>query len=279
MNINWILSLFLLPLCYIFGFVVTALITLLDGFAGTFTRYHCVLLTIFTTVSFFDVMSICWWIGVVITLYVSGNYDYIIKQYVTLKRTTENTLKMIKLEKELQLKSIKLTQNDILMIKNTNKMFNYVDNVIDYIQLSYYLIKSKCIYFADNYVITKCNNMNKVINCAIERSFPIMRDNVTLLYELLLDIQPIGKYIIKIREYRDCCLLLGKEESDTAITKNNDSINMDQLNDMNNLIEGMFMSMPSDSKITKSKSKQFDPAKLIASFQTLTKSNKKLDKK
>jgi hypothetical protein len=293
MNINWILSLFLLPLYYIFGFVITALITLLDGFVGTFTKYHCVLFMIFTTISFFDMMSICWWIGVIAVLYFVGNYDRVVGQYVTLKRTIENTLKMIELEKKLQFKSIKLTQNDILMIENTNKMFNYVDNVINYIQSSYDSNRSKLTYFAYSYVITKCDdsvkpsdknnflcdNVNKIINDTVIKSFPAIYDNVILLYELLLDIQPIGKYIIKIREYYDCCLLLGKEDNNTTISKNNDSLNMEQLNDMNNLIEGLFMSMPSNDKVTKTKSKQFDPTKLMTSFQTLTKSNKKLGKK
>ena len=259
MNINWILSLFLLPLYYIFGFVITALITILDGFVNTYTKYHCILFVLLITISFFDMLSICWWICIIGILYFIENYNYITKQYVTLKRTTENTLKMINLEKKLQFKKATLTPNDIIMIENTNKMFGHIDNIVNRTQSSYNFIKSKSVYLFDsifrhklcNYIVANCNSINNMINNSVIKSIPVIIDNLTIFYELLLDIQPIGKYITKLCEYYNCCLLLNKEDSAPEVMKKQD-INMDQLNDMNNLLEGFFMNMPNIKTPTKS---------------------------
>lgn len=282
MNVNWILSFLLFPLYYFLGFIVTALITILDGFVGTFTRYHCILLMISITISLFNVTNIFWGLIMVIFTYLATNYDYMTKQYITLKRTTENTLKMINLEKKMQLKKTQLTQSDMLMIENTNKMFIYVDNIMNYTQSFYNYLKFKLVYFFNklfkyglcDYLSAKCQVVNITLNNAVTNSLPIMYDNAIILYELLLDVQPIGKYVVKVQKYYNCCLLLNKQDDVSNTITKTDTINMDQLNDMNNLIEGLFANMP-DIKSVKSKSKQLDPMKFMSNIQNFNKPRQK----
>jgi hypothetical protein len=228
-----------IPFYYLFGFLSVTIVSFLDGIINKFTRYNTGVIIFSLMLSIIYIPDLIFTIISLFLLCVVAGYDTLLDYYVTFRKTIKNTLKMIELEKKISPKENKISHDEINKINEINNIIIYFEDCLENIKYKYnesknHLNKSVDTMFGTTHC-QKTQTYCKYVTDHTENVITILKNNALILLDLLLDMNPIKFMVSKSQRYYELVTIDVKEESQTS--NKNESVTIDQMKDMNNLVE------------------------------------------
>jgi len=187
-------------LFYLFGFPVLPIGILLHGLLKTFTKYHIAsLFSSFIYMIFGFLYTFI--IGFsIVTFLLIKNYDYLLRCYKVFKQTMQNSINISKYNDGQS----KYDKQDLETIEYVNDKFDTMENKLAIVTNKYNILKTKYILLPIN-DFKKSTLANDLVTLGEYTELFIwslkLKDNYTLIYDLILSINFIKKLIDKIKLY------------------------------------------------------------------------------